>query len=90
MASEKIRNYWWYYQEIVRMEPSYSDVTNVTGVAAYLRVAPATVYRLAQQGKIPCGKVGRAWRFRKEAIDRWILEHPGGINDPSEEHGEIA
>ena len=52
------------------------DVMNVNEVADYLRVAPATIYRLAQQGKIPCGKVGRAWRFRKEAIDRWIPEHP--------------
>lgn len=52
------------------------DVMNVNEVAVYLRVAPATIYRLAQQGKIPCGKVGRAWRFRREAIDRWISEHP--------------
>jgi len=54
----------------------YPDVMNVDEVAGYLRVAPATVYRLARQGKIPCGKVGRAWRFRKEALDDWISEQP--------------
>ena len=55
---------------------SHPDVMNVNEVANYLRVAPATIYRLAQQGKIPCGKVGRAWRFRKDAIDHWISEQP--------------
>ena len=47
-------------------------VMNVNEVAAYVRVAPATIYRLAQRGKIPCGKVGRSWRFHKDAIDRWL------------------
>lgn len=45
---------------------------NVNEVAQYLRVAPATIYRLAQKGEIPCAKVGRAWRFQKEVIDRWL------------------
>jgi len=72
------------------VEQTYPDVMNVTEVAMYLRVAPATIYRLAQQGKIPCGKVGRAWRFRKEAIDLWISEHPEGINDLSEEQGSTT
>jgi excisionase family DNA binding protein len=47
---------------------------NVEEVADYLRVAPATIYRLAQQGKIPGAKVGRSWRFSKERIDRWLEE----------------
>jgi excisionase family DNA binding protein len=59
---------------------TYPDVMNVDEVADYLRVAPATVYRLARQGKIPCGKVGRAWRFRKDAIDLWISSDPSNEN----------
>lgn len=58
------------------MENMVPDVMNVNEVAAYLRVAPATIYRLAQRGQIPCGKVGRSWRFHKETIDRWIAVHP--------------
>ena len=53
------------------------SVMNVQEVAAYLRVAPATVYRLAQRGELPAAKVGRAWRFQKEAIDRWLSEQSG-------------
>ncbi|HET6447305.1 MAG TPA: helix-turn-helix domain-containing protein [candidate division Zixibacteria bacterium] len=35
-------------------------------------MSQATIYRLAQAGQIPCGKVGRAWRFHKDAINLWI------------------
>jgi excisionase family DNA binding protein len=57
------------------VEPPIPEVMNVSEVAEYLRVAPATIYRLAQKGQIPCGRVGRTWRFHKEAIDRWIATH---------------
>lgn len=60
----------------VMVEQATPEVMNVNEVAEYLRVAPATIYRLAQKGQIPCGKVGRSWRFHKEAIDRWIASHP--------------
>lgn len=55
-------------------DSSIPPVMNVQEVADYLRVAPATVYRLAQRGALPAAKVGRAWRFQKEAIDRWLSE----------------
>jgi excisionase family DNA binding protein len=41
-------------------------------VAEYLDVHPATVYRLAQRGKIPAFKIGSDWRFHKRYIDEWI------------------
>ncbi|MHC1770191.1 MAG: helix-turn-helix domain-containing protein [Flexilinea sp.] len=40
----------------------------------YLRIPLSSLYKLAQYGKIPCQKVGRHWRFRKETIDRWLDE----------------
>ena len=55
-------------------EQSVPPVMNVEEVAAYLRVAPATIYRLAKRGEIPGAKVGRSWRFQKESIDRWLAE----------------
>lgn len=50
------------------------QLMNVEEVAAYLRVATATVYRLAQRGEIPAAKVGRVWRFQKEVIDLWLKQ----------------
>jgi excisionase family DNA binding protein len=43
-------------------------------VAKYLKITPATVYRLAQKGELPGAKIGRVWRFRKEAIDQLLQE----------------
>ena len=67
---------------VVKMSDEYfPQVMNVIEVAAYLRVSQATIYRLAQAGQIPSGKVGRAWRFHKEAIDSWISERPDSLID---------
>ncbi len=32
------------------------------------------LYKLAQEGRVPAQKFGRHWRFRREAIDRWLEE----------------
>ena len=73
------------------MSDEYSpQIMNVDEVATYLRVSQATIYRLAQAGKIPCGKVGRAWRFRKKTIDLWISEQPDSSNDPTLPNNELG
>lgn len=48
------------------------EVMTVEDVAAYLRIPKSSVYKLAQLGRIPSQKVGRHWRFRREAIDQWL------------------
>jgi len=47
-------------------------VMTISEVAEYLRIPRASLYKLAQRGKIPCQKVGRHWRFRREALDLWL------------------
>jgi excisionase family DNA binding protein len=37
-----------------------------------------TVYKLAQQGKIPAFKVASEWRFKKELIDQWLINQLKG------------
>ena len=46
------------------------DILTIKDVADFLRVPVSSVYKLAQDGKIPAIKVGKHWRFLK--ID---LEH---------------
>ena len=41
-------------------------------VAKYLQVKPLTVYQWARTEKIPAVKIGRIWRFKKEAIDSFL------------------
>jgi len=52
------------------MDAKSRDVMTVDEVSSYLRIPKSTLYKLAQEGKLPCQKVGRHWRFRKEALDR--------------------
>jgi excisionase family DNA binding protein len=46
----------------------------VEQLSAYLQIAKSTLYKLAQEGKVPGQKVGKHWRFRKHAVDRWLEE----------------
>lgn len=49
-----------------------TDILTIRELAAYLKMAEKTLYRLAAEGKVPGFKVGGAWRFRKSEIDKWI------------------
>jgi len=41
-------------------------------IAKYLKLHEITIIKYAAAGKIPAFRIGRVWRFDKEAIDRWI------------------
>ena len=60
------------------MAESNPPVMTIAEVAEYLRIPRGTVYKLAQRGKIPCPKVGRHWRFRREAVEKWLGTTAGG------------
>ena len=61
------------------MENRLPEIMTIEEVADYLRVPVSSLYKLAQQGKIPASKVGRHWRFRREFIDRWINDQARGV-----------
>jgi excisionase family DNA binding protein len=61
------------------------DVMTFEEVLAYLRIPRSSLYKLAQEGRIPSQKVGRHWRFRRQAIDRWLEGVP--VKQLSEERG---
>ncbi|MFO0857892.1 MAG: helix-turn-helix domain-containing protein [Phycisphaerales bacterium] len=44
----------------------------IDDLATYLQVSKSSLYKLAQEGRVPGQKVGKHWRFRKDAIDRWL------------------
>jgi len=51
-----------------------NEVLTLEELSASLRISKSTLYKLVREGKIPSQKIGRNWRFRKEAIDRWLEE----------------
>ena len=54
------------------MVETFPEVMTIQETSEYLRVPLSSLYKLAQQGKIPCHKVGRHWRFRRGAVEKWL------------------
>lgn len=50
----------------------------VTDVARFLNVSEAYIYELAKRGQIPCGKLGRLYRFEKAEIEKWWILRKNG------------
>jgi excisionase family DNA binding protein len=51
-------------------------VFTIGELAAYLKISKSTLYKLAQEGNLPGVKVGRHWRFHREAVDDWLKTRP--------------
>ena len=56
------------------MDNNNNSVMTIDELSVYLKIPKSTLYKLAQEGRLPGHKVGRHWRFRKETIDRWLDE----------------
>jgi excisionase family DNA binding protein len=48
------------------------QILTLKEVAAYLKLAEKTAYRLASEGKLPGFKVGGSWRFKSSDLEEWI------------------
>jgi excisionase family DNA binding protein len=46
-------------------------ILTIDELTEYLKIPKSTLYKLALEGRIPGQKIGRHWRFSKEAIDKW-------------------
>jgi excisionase family DNA binding protein len=54
---------------------------SIIEAAQYLGLSVFSLRRLARERRIPSGKVGRQWRFRKEDLDAFLKEQYGGGNE---------
>lgn len=57
------------------------EILTLKEVAAYLKLAEKTAYKLAAEGKLPGFKVGGSWRFKHTDIERWIEEKKTSSKD---------
>ncbi len=69
--------------KVCSMSKTFGDVLTIEELSVYVKVSKSTLYKLVREGKIPCQKVGRHWRFRKDAIDDWLVES----GPPASRHG---
>jgi len=54
--------------------PHDHEILTLEEVALYLRLKPQTIYKWAQEKRIPAVKLGKEWRFRRSILDRWLDE----------------
>jgi len=59
------------------------DFWSAEEVAAYLRLPQSTVYKLAQDKVLPGFKVGKHWRFRRDAVLDWINQKESKTAHPT-------
>lgn len=45
---------------------------SIIEAAAYLGVSTSSLRKMARERRIPCGKIGRQWRFQKDDLDAFL------------------
>jgi excisionase family DNA binding protein len=50
------------------------EILTLEEVAHYLRLKPQTIYKWAQEKRIPAVTLGTEWRLRRSVLDRWLDE----------------
>jgi len=73
------------------LQPDH-EILTLEEVAIYLRLKPQTIYKWAQEKRIPAVKLGKEWRFRRSILDRWlndqILSEESGFSHLRDRNGE--
>ena len=50
------------------------DILDIKDAASYLRMPVSTIYRLAQDGRIPAVRLGKHWRFMKKDLQLLFVQ----------------
>jgi len=58
------------------MAAKHDNIMTMDELAEYLKISKSTLYKLAVENKLPGQKIGKRWRFHKNAIDEWLREIP--------------
>ncbi len=61
------------------------EIMTMDELAEYLKISKSTLYKLAQDDKLPGTKIGKRWRFHKDAVDAWVKH---GLEPKRAEAGE--
>ena len=65
------------------------DILNIKEVSDYLKIPVSTVYKLAQDGKVPAVKVGKHWRFLKRDLELLFVQKRDDYLQPFLEQGKV-
>lgn len=51
-----------------------TEIMAMKVLSLYPKINEKTIYKLVKQGKLLGVKISGMWRFKKEAIDNWIMD----------------
>ena len=54
-----------------------AQVMTTREAARYLKIHEITICKYAKEGKIPAVRIGRVWRFNKDALDKFLSGKEG-------------
>ena len=69
------------------MAAKRDEIMTMDELAEYLKISKSTLYKLAVERKLPGQKIGKRWRFHKDAVDAWVKH---GLGNPPRESGDNA
>jgi len=58
------------------MAAKRDDIMTMDELAVYLKISKSTLYKLAQEKKLPGQKIGKRWRFHRDAVEEWLKISP--------------
>ncbi|MBM3708323.1 MAG: helix-turn-helix domain-containing protein [Actinobacteria bacterium] len=50
-----------------------NEIMTIKDISLYLKINEKTVYKLAKKNLLPGIKIGGMYRFKKDAVDNWIM-----------------
>ena len=53
-------------------EEQFEPLLDSEEAAALLRIHPKTLQRMARKGEVVAIQIGKLWRFRRSALNRWL------------------
>jgi excisionase family DNA binding protein len=53
------------------------EMMNIDDFASYLQPSKSSLYKIAQDGRLPGQKVSRHWRLSNQVIDEWLSGREG-------------
>jgi excisionase family DNA binding protein len=60
----------------------FEPLLSAEEAAEHLQIHVKTVQKFAREGRIPCLRLGKYWRFRLSALDHWITTIQNEASQP--------
>ena len=62
--------------------PTFEQLVGAEEASVYLRIHVKTLRRFAREGRLPCAKIGKYYRFRLSELDHWVGQQHNEISRP--------